>query len=98
MKSLKVYSSQNDADKALNEIYKNKNQFYTKYVDSIRYGIEHNIVNIRIFEIVLENGEEFDVSCHRNNWNEALKECMDYFISIEDYEKCSEIKTMIELE
>lgn len=47
-----------------------------------------------LFEI---NATDEYIEIHRRDWNKALNKCLDYFSDpkIEDYEKCFEIKSLM---
>ncbi len=42
-----------------------------------------------IFYLELKGSKLMQIKCHRNNWNIILEELKNYYIEIEEYEKCS---------
>lgn len=95
MKITRINFNFNNEEKALSEIYKNKNFYYNKCIEAIDWGIKNDILNIKIFELKMLNGEIYDAHCHRNQWDEILNTALKFFIENEKYEKCSHIKKLM---
>jgi hypothetical protein len=70
-----------------------------KYVDrilqAIEFGINNNLVKIQVFKIDYK-GTLYNFTFHRNNWDAVLNITMKFYIKVEDYEKCTTIKKILE--
>lgn len=64
---------------------------------AIKRGIKNNNKLVTVCKIKLEDEEEIiKLQSSKEDWKTALNGCLKNFIKTEDYEKCSEIKQMIE--
>lgn len=58
-------------------------------------AMEDNIA--QIVEIFLVSEDKYiDMESERDNWIDSLELALNFFISVEEYETCSEIKALIE--
>lgn len=64
---------------------------------AIKRGIKNNNKSVTVCKIKLEDEEEIiKLQSSKEDWETALNGCLKNFIKTEDYEKCSEIKQMLE--
>jgi hydroxymethylpyrimidine pyrophosphatase-like HAD family hydrolase len=59
----------------------------------IKDAVETKKKTAILFE--LEKSEYF-IEIEKSDWKQALESCIDKFVEIEQYEKCSEIKELID--
>ena len=65
--------------------------------ESIKIGIAKNRKKINIFSIYCrETDSTYKISVNREECIPALKGCLNTFIKNEMYEKCSEVKSLLE--
>ena len=60
---------------------------------SIREAIDYNKTYATVFEI---NDSSNYIEIKRDQWKQALEWCLAYYVEIEDYYTCSEIKSMMD--
>ena len=58
---------------------------YTRILKAIEEGIIMNLETIRLFEL---SGTGVYLTAERCDWDSGLKKAIEYFITIEDYDKC----------
>tara|TARA_R110000803_G_scaffold37262_1_gene80288 strand:- start:657 stop:1151 length:495 start_codon:yes stop_codon:yes gene_type:complete len=65
--------------------------FY-RIVESITEGLHLNLKEVRLFEL---NGSGEYFTAERRHWESGLQIALDYYVSIEDYTKCIEVRDLI---
>jgi len=65
---------------------------FTRIVEAIREGVTMTLDSIRLFEL---NGTGAYLTAERPHWKEGLTRALKYFIHIEEYGKCAEIRDLI---
>ena len=76
--------------KALSE---NEHAIHVRTFKAIQYAIEIGYEDE--ITIAFLNDEDTILGCPQEAWADNLEMSMEYFISIEDYERCTEIKQLI---
>ena len=66
---------------------------YVEAVEGIRDAIKNRAKTAILFEL---GKSEYYVELDKSEWKQALQSCMDMFIEKELYERCSEIKILID--
>ena len=65
--------------------------FY-RIVEAIREGLEQKLKEVRLFEL---NGSGEYFTAERRHWESGLQIALDYYVSVEDYTKCIEVRDLI---
>jgi hypothetical protein len=75
---------------------KNKGLICKLIIEAVKESMEKNLKNFTVFRIINPN-KNFVVTSQitKDDWLESLEKCLEYYISIEDYETCGEIKKLI---
>lgn len=58
---------------------------YTRILKAIEEGVIMNLQTIRLFEL---SGTGVYLTAERCDWGNGVKKAIEYFITIEDYDKC----------
>lgn len=65
--------------------------------NAIKRGIKNNNKLVTVCNIELEEDDEvIKLQSSKEDWKTALDGCMNNFLKTEEYEKCSEIKQILE--
>lgn len=81
-----------DSEEADEFFEDNQQEVYDRIVQAIREGLHVNRNEIRLFELS-GTGQYF--TSRKTNWKAGLQQALDYFVSIEAYEKCITIKQLM---
>tara|TARA_R110000796_G_scaffold243309_1_gene365802 strand:+ start:447 stop:764 length:318 start_codon:yes stop_codon:yes gene_type:complete len=76
------------------ELSKHEHAIHIRSLYAIKYAYEieyHDDVTIAFL-----NNKDTVLGCHPDDWVTNLQRSLAYFVSIEDYEKCTETKEIIE--
>ncbi len=65
---------------------------FDRIVEAIREGITMKLDSIRLFEL---NGTGSYLTAERPNWKDGLERSLQYFIEVESYIKCAEVRDLI---
>tara|TARA_S200002703_G_scaffold11561_1_gene10524 strand:- start:5158 stop:5652 length:495 start_codon:yes stop_codon:yes gene_type:complete len=65
---------------------------FNRIVEAIQEGMTMKLDSIRLFEL---NGTGSYLTAERSNWKNGLQRALDYFVSIESYIKCAEVRDLI---
>jgi len=65
---------------------------YDRIVQAVSEGINTKRPFIRLFEL---NGTGVYITSQRATWSSGLNQALDFFLALEDYEKCSTIKRLL---
>ena len=71
-----------------------KEHIYDSMVDQIEFGISKNLDNVRIAEIILDNGDDFIIDCWEEDWYKNLDQAKKWYIDNELYESCPRIEKL----
>lgn len=63
----------------------NQGFIYSRILKVVEEGIQTNQTSIRLFEL---NGTGVYMTSHKKGWKSGLSQALQYFESVEDYEKC----------
>lgn len=77
----------------LGKIPEIKNIVLNETIYAIKDGINKKKNSIFIFEIA---NSDLLIELKKDDWESTLKNSLEYFIEIEDYNKCIEIRDLIE--
>jgi|TARA_R110002020_G_scaffold84189_1_gene208754 hypothetical protein len=76
------------------ELSKHEHAIHTRTLYSIGYAL--NTEYDDEITIAFLNDEDTILGCPPDVWVDNLEMTLDYFISIEDYEKCQEVKELLD--
>lgn len=65
---------------------------YNRMVQAIGEGVEMGLEEIRLFEL---SGTESYLTAQRFGWKAGLLKAIEYFVSVEEYEKCVDIQNIL---
>jgi len=88
--------TKHDIKNFFNILFKNK-KYNDKILNSIIFGINNDLIKVKVFELHMIESK-VNITYHRNKWDEILNILMKYYIEIEEYEKCTIIKKLLENE
>jgi len=66
---------------------------FTETLNGIKDAITKKKKVATLFSI---RGSEYEVELKQSEWKNALQECIEYYSGQEKYEKCSEIKKLLD--
>jgi hypothetical protein len=69
---------------------------YANIYRCIERGILSNKDSVQFASITFDNGEQIDLECNREEYEENLTNCMRYYEKVEQYERCAMVKKLIE--
>jgi hypothetical protein len=69
-------------------VQENRAELSTAVLAAVRLAVEQGLDEVEVFEVE-ELGAVFSLS--RKEMSGSLEGCLDYFQSVEEYEKCNEI-------
>jgi hypothetical protein len=76
------------------EFFEDNREFvYDRILQAVSEGLTFNRTSIRLFEL---NGTGVYITSNRGDWKGGLQDALDYYVSIEDYDKCTYTKELIE--
>tara|TARA_R100000908_G_C3637209_1_gene75215 strand:- start:11 stop:331 length:321 start_codon:yes stop_codon:yes gene_type:complete len=84
----------NDQDEFHEQLEKHRHAVHIRTLYAIKYAYDTKF-NDEI-TIAFLNDEDTLLTCQPEDWIANLQSSLDYFIDIEDYEKCSEVKELID--
>lgn len=68
----------------------------TEIYSKITKGHKRGFKKVKVFTVMIKNGECFDFEIERGEWNKALNTCMEVFAENDMFEECIEIKSILE--
>jgi len=74
------------------ELNSKKPQVYKSLVDGVSEAIKANKEEIKLCEV--KNSGVY-ITVEKPEWKQSLDSALQYYIDTEEYEKCSEIKNLI---
>jgi len=72
----------------------NKELFFGLIIEGVKQSIKDEIELIDIIHFFIKD-TKIVIQVKKDDWNATLSMALEYFESVEDYEKCMEIKTLI---
>jgi len=72
----------------------NKELFFGLIIEGVKQSIKDEIELIDIIHFFVKD-TKIVIQVKKDDWNTTLSMALEYFESVEDYEKCMEIKTLI---
>lgn len=71
-----------------------KETYSRKYMphilESIGLALREDLLKVPVFKVLfITSGETMTAAINRNDFDEALQHCIDYFTETEEYEKCA---------
>ena len=75
------------------ELKSKKHQVYKSLIDGVTEAIKTDKEEIKLCEV--KNSGIF-ITVEKPEWKESLDSALQFYISKEEYEKCSKIKNLIE--
>lgn len=70
----------------------NKELVYTRILQAVEEGIESGRDSIRLFEL---NGTGVYITSNKVDWKEGVSQALEYFLSMEEYDKCVQIRQLM---
>lgn len=68
------------------EFFDSNSEFvYERILQAVEEGIKLRRDSIRLFEL---NGTGVYITSNKSDWKEGVQQALDYYISVEDYDKC----------
>jgi hypothetical protein len=92
MKEIKIKNYENIE----NELFSNR-LFFEECINSIKDGLINDFLIVPVLLVKLENNRKINVKCHRNEWDYILEKSLNFFIELEEYELCKDIKNLIDI-
>lgn len=81
-----------DEDEASDFFEENKSFVYNRIYEAVKEGCEFMDTSIRLFEL---NGTGVYITSQRKDWLSGLQDALEYYVEVENYEKCSEIQVLM---
>ena len=75
------------------ELKSQKHQVYKSLIDGVTEAIKSNKEEIKLCEV--KNSGMF-ITVEKPEWKKSLDSALQYYIDVEEYEKCSKIKDLID--
>jgi len=84
-------------DDAIDHMKKDNKDFTNNALTAaIIFGIENDMLKVPFMELLIGKKETlYTVKSHRDTWVRNLNRLSKYFIELEQYEKCGEIKKQL---
>jgi len=80
-----------DEDEA-KDFFDDRSEFvFDRIVEAIEEGLYMNLPEVRLFEL---NGTSTYLTAERSGWKAGLDKALNYYIGVEQYEKCTNIKQL----
>ncbi len=82
-----------DEDEA-KDFFDDKSGFvFDRIIEAIEEGLYMNLPEVRLFEL---NGTSTYLTAERSGWKDGLKTALKYYIGVEQYEKCTNVKQLLD--
>lgn len=95
MKVLEL-TAKEDVREGIKEMHKDEATINAHIFECLKYSVDNDFINAPISKITVEKtGKTFDMTYHRDKWENIFENLKDYFISTEEYEKCVVINEYI---
>jgi hypothetical protein len=78
----------------LNNIPEVKDAIFLETISAIKHGIEKRKSSVYLFEIA---DSDFYIELKKDQWKSSLERAMEYFVEKEEYNKCAELRDLINL-
>ena len=75
------------------ELKSKKHQVYKSLIEGVTEAIKSDKKEIKLCEV--KNSGVF-ITVEKPEWRESLDSALQYYVDIEEYEKCSKIKDLID--
>ena len=75
------------------ELKSKKHQVYKSLIDGVSEAIKNNKTEVKLCEV--KNSNIF-ITVEKQAWKNSLDSALQYYVDIEEYEKCSKIKDLID--
>ena len=75
------------------ELSPKKHQVYKSLIDGVTEAIKENKKEIKLCEV---KHSGIYITVEKTEWKKSLDSALQYYIDIEEYEKCSKIKDLID--
>ena len=75
------------------ELSSKKHQVYKSLIEGVSEAIKTNKKEIKLCEVKNSN---LYITVEKPEWKKSLDSALQFYIDIEEYEKCSKIKKLIE--
>ena len=75
------------------ELNTKKHQIYKSLIDGVTEAIKNKKETIKLCEV--KNSGIF-IAVEKPKWKKSLDSALQYYVDIEEYEKCSKIKDLID--
>lgn len=68
---------------------------YTSMYDAIYYAIANNLEIAVFAHFTFDNEPDLSMKIYESDFGFNLKSCLDYFVSVENYEICVKIRNLL---
>ena len=75
------------------ELKSKKHQVYKSLIEGVSEAIKTNKKEIKLCEVKNSN---LYITVEKPKWKKSLDSALQYYVDIEEYEKCSKIKDLID--
>ena len=75
------------------ELKSKKHQVYKSLIDGVTEAIKTDKEQIKLCEV---KGTNVLITVGKQEWKDSLDSALQYYVDIEEYEKCSKIKDLID--
>jgi hypothetical protein len=73
-----------------------KEKFFNEIIKSIKKAWKEKIEEVIVIQFIVGEETLIDLSINQDDWEESLHLALYHYESIEEYEKCIQIQTMID--
>ena len=81
-----------DEEDATDFFEENEELVYSRILQAVDEGVKANLKVINLFEL---NGTGVHITSQRKDWKSGLQDALDYYLSKENYEACTQIRELI---
>ena len=85
-----------DYDDIDNFLKNEKNKFFTEIISSIKTAWKEKLTEIIVVQFTVGKETLIDLSINQDDWSESLHLALYHYESVEEYEKCTQIQSMID--
>ena len=82
-------------DEAVERLNSDRELVANRILEAVRYGLKNNLLSVYLFELKISSDKIYAVKCKREEWKSSLNNSRKFFESIEEYEKCAQVRDLI---
>ena len=69
---------------------------YANIYRCVENGIMNNLDEVQFASVTFDDGEQIDLNCEREEYNQNLTNVIAYYEKVEDFERCAIVKKLQE--